>query len=140
MTSPELENLADLGHLKRESPARDELEGLVSSAASRLEDSRNEELSLDSRFDLAYNAAHALAHAALRWHGYRAEKRYFVFAALAHTVGLPAAKWRVLAKCHDERNRVEYEGLFRADETLVESLIEIAAELLERLSELPPPE
>jgi len=46
MTSPELENLVRSGHL-----------------------------SLEGRFDLAYNAAHALALAALRHRGYRSDNR-----------------------------------------------------------------
>ncbi|HVS14100.1 MAG TPA: hypothetical protein VMV46_09250 [Thermoanaerobaculia bacterium] len=73
--------------LKREPPAPSELEGLIASAVARLRDAENEDLSYDSRFDLAYNAAHALALAALRSHGYRADKRYLVFQALAHTLG-----------------------------------------------------
>ena len=44
--------------------------------------------SLESRFDLAYGAAHALCLAALRHHGYRASKRYIVFQILPDTLGL----------------------------------------------------
>lgn len=66
MPSPELERLADFGHLKREPPLRAELEGLIRTAATRLHDARREELAAESRFDLAYNAAHALAAAAMR--------------------------------------------------------------------------
>jgi type I restriction enzyme M protein len=36
-------------------------------------------LALESRFDLAYDAAHALSFAALRWHGYRSGNRYIVW-------------------------------------------------------------
>ena len=39
-------------------------------------------LSLESRFDLAYNAAHATALSALRVHGYRRENCYLVFRCL----------------------------------------------------------
>lgn len=71
MSSP-LENLLRSG-LKKE-PANDrEIENLIQSAERRLKDSTNASLSLESRFDLAYNAAHALALAALRHHGYRSE-------------------------------------------------------------------
>ena len=42
---------------------------------------------LESRFDLAYNAAHARCLAALRWHGYRPADRYIVFHALPHALG-----------------------------------------------------
>jgi hypothetical protein len=46
---------------------------------------------MESRFDLAYNAAHALCLAALRWHGYRPTNRYIVFQGLPHTLGLADA-------------------------------------------------
>lgn len=60
---------------------------------------------------LAYNAAHALCLAALRWHGYRpANKRYIVFQALPDTLGLGPEVWRVLARAHEIRNRSECEG------------------------------
>jgi hypothetical protein len=57
MPSPELENLANLGHLKREPPGRAEVEGLIRSGATRLRDSENDEISPDGRFDFAYNAS-----------------------------------------------------------------------------------
>jgi hypothetical protein len=59
---------------------------------------------LESRFDLAYNAAHGLCLAALRWHGYRSNYRYIVFQVLPHTLGVEPSVWRVLANCHDVRN------------------------------------
>src|SRR6185295_2855864 len=138
--SAELERLADLGYLKREPPARAELEGLIHSGATRLADARNEDISADGRFDLAYNAAHALALAALRAKGYRAGKRYFVFQVLPHTLGLPVATCRLLAKCHDQRNQTEYEGLGEVDEALLKGLIQAALGLLEavRALALPP--
>ena len=33
---------------------------------------------MESRFILVYGASHALASAALRWHGFRSENRYLV--------------------------------------------------------------
>jgi len=80
----------------------------------------------ESRFDLAYNGAHASALAALRRLGYRAENRYLVFQTLPHTLGLPAATWRVLAKGHETRNLAEYEGASEVDERLVTDLIDAA--------------
>lgn len=137
MPVPELERLVAAGLLQREPPVPGESEGLVASAARRLTDAERDGLSLDGRFDLAYNAGHALALAALRRQGYRAAKRYVVFQALEHTLGLPAAKWRVLARCHDVRNRLEYEGLPEVSERLVADLIEIVRELLRSIRELP---
>ena len=45
---------------------------------ARLKDASNPANSLEGRFDLAYNAAHGLCLAALRWHGFRADHRYIV--------------------------------------------------------------
>jgi hypothetical protein len=64
----------------------DALEGLRASAERRLVDAERKELSFDSRFDLAYNAAHAFALIALRRMGYRSDNRYLVFQVLPHTV------------------------------------------------------
>ena len=118
MTSPELENLVKIGQLKQEPPAVGEIEGLQRSGEARLSDAANPDLSLESRFDLAYNAAHSLALAALRRLGYRSANRYLVFQTLSHTLGLPPAIWRVLAKGHESRNISEYEGLLSVDERL----------------------
>jgi hypothetical protein len=108
MHSTELERLADRGLLKRELPGGTEIEGLIRSAAERLHDARNEDLSLDSQFDLAYNAAHAVALAALRSSGYRAEKRYPVFQCLPHTLAAPTpilAPARQVSRA-EESNRI----------------------------------
>ena len=71
--------------LKAEPPDAKEFVGLVRAAKARLTDARNTALALESRFDLAYNAAHGLCLAALRWHGYRSNYRYIVFQVLPHT-------------------------------------------------------
>jgi len=126
MTSNELENLANIGKLKREPPMRAELDGLQRSGEARLDDAANEALSLASRFDLAYNAAHALALAALRRSGYRSENRYLVFHTLVHTLGVSQPVVRVLAKAHETRNLGEYEGLLDLSERLVTDVITAA--------------
>ena len=98
----------------------------MSSGNERLSDARNRNLALSSRFDLAYNAAHAFSLEALRWHGYRSDNRYLVFQCLPHTLGMQAAVWRVLAKAHQVRDVAEYEGHLDADETMLRSLIDAA--------------
>jgi len=55
--------------LKSEPPDAKEFAGLLRSGTARLMDARRQGLALESRFDLGYNAAHALCLAALRWHG-----------------------------------------------------------------------
>ena len=100
-----------------------ETDGLLRSGRARLTDARNTSLSLESRFDLAYNAAHAFCLAALRQQGYRARHRYIVFQALPHTLGLGPEVWRVLAKAHDLRNLAEYEGHVDVDARLVTDVV-----------------
>jgi hypothetical protein len=139
MTSPELQRLAEIGALKREPPSRREFEGLVRSARARLRDAANAELAVESRFDLAYNASHALALAALRRLGYRSDNRHLVFQALPHTADLAASEWRLLSKCHERRNLAEYEGLVDLDERLMVDLLRVAEALLDAVSALPPP-
>ncbi len=124
--SKELANLARIGKLAVEAGTAGEISGLLISGSERLADARNEGLALSSRFDLAYNAAHAFSLAALRWHGYRSDSRYLVFQVLPHTLRLPATTWRVLAKAHEVRNVAEYEGHFDADATLLRNLIKAA--------------
>lgn len=119
-----LENLSGPGKaLAREPADAAETAGLLRSGRARLEDARNTALSPESRFDLAYNAAHALSLAALRRHGYRARHRYIVFQLLPHTLDLGPEVWRVLAKAHDRRNLAEYEGHVDVDERLLRDLI-----------------
>ncbi len=123
MASP-LENLVGAGKaLAAEPPDAVEIAGLLRSGRVRLADARNATLSLESRFDLAYNAAHALCLAALRRQGYRARHRYIVFQILPHTLSLGPEVWRVLAKAHDLRNLAEYEGHVDVEERLVTDVI-----------------
>ena len=122
--SQALENLSGPGKpLKKEAPDALEIAGLLRTGVARLNDARNVTLALESRFDLAYNAAHALCLAALRKAGYRSANRYIVFQVLPHTLGLGPEVWRVLDKCHNARNLGEYEGLLDVDERLVKDLI-----------------
>lgn len=136
MTSPNLENLVNTGHLKKEPPDQREFDGLLRSARARLSDSRNESLALESRFDLAYNASHALALAALRWHGYRSDSRFIVFQCIPHTLGLGPEIWRVLSHCHNLRNRGEYEGFLDISEQLVADLVKATGRLLGEVDEM----
>ena len=107
MTSAELENLARAGKPKEEPATQVEFDGLLQSGEARLGDVGRTDLTLESRFDLAYNASHALGLAALRWHGFRSDSRYAVFQSLPHTLGLGPRVWRVLAQDHRLRNPSE---------------------------------
>ena len=126
MSSKELDNLVRISLLKKEPADQGEFNGLVKSGRTRLNDAKTPGLSPEGRFDLAYNAAHAFALAALRWHGFRPDnKRYVVFQSLEHSLRLKPELWRVLDKCHSVRNLAEYEGHFDADEQLLKDLLRI---------------
>lgn len=124
--------------LRAEPPDKREFEGLIRSGHARLRDALNESLSIESRFDLAYNAAHAFCLAALRWHGYRSSNRYVVFQLLPHTLDLGPAVWRVLDKCHNIRNLGEYEGELSVDERIVTDLVAACQAVAERVDALSP--
>jgi hypothetical protein len=140
MGKQELENLVKIGQLKSEPGTRAEFDGMVASARKRLADAHNESLAPESRFDLAYGAAHGFALAALRQNGYRSENRFAVFQALAHTVqGLDPVAVRIFAKCHNERNLAEYEGRTEVDEQLLKELLHYTDELQKVVAALDPP-
>jgi hypothetical protein len=115
-----------------------EFAGLVSSSLSRLADAANPTVSLEGRFDVAYNAAHALCLAALRYRGFRLRHRYIVFQVLPHTLQLGPEVWRVLAKAHAVRNVSEYQGTLEVTERLVADVITAARRVAETIGRLPP--
>ena len=95
-------------------------------------------MSLESRFDLAYNAAHAAALSALRAHGYRSENRYLVFQCLEHTLGFTPKQWLILDQAHKKRNLAEYEGDLDVTAGFVDELIEQVAVLIAAAQALAP--
>jgi len=138
MTSQNLENLVKTGSLKSEPASQGEFNGLLRSAKARLTDAENASLAIESRFDLAYNASHALALAALRWHGYRSDNRYIVFQCLQHTLEVKPNVWRVLAQCHQRRNVAEYEGHLEVSDQLLAELIAAAGLLQKKVEAMRP--
>ena|SRR3990167_9006943 len=136
MSLSKLDNLVKTGHLKTEPLNQLEFAGLLRSGQTRLIDAENMTLAIESRFDLAYNAAHSLALAALRFQGYRSGNRYLVFQVLPYTVALGPEVWRVLAKCHERRNLAEYEGYLEIDDQLLNDLLTATRMLLTRVNSL----
>jgi hypothetical protein len=109
-----LDNLTGPGKaLRNEPPDAKEFAGLKRSGMARLSDAANIANSLEGRFDLAYNAA--------------------------HTLGLDAAVWGVLAKCHEVRNLSEYEGDLNVDERLLADLLVACKAVRVALEKLPLP-
>jgi hypothetical protein len=136
----QLDNLVRIGKLKAEPPTKAEFDGLVRSGRARLKDAETPQLSVYGRFDLAHNAAHALALAALRRRGYRSESSYLVFQCLEHTLDLPKESWRVLDQAHNKRNVAEYTGDTEIDVELMAALMRVARDLERRVSQLTAPD
>ena len=131
MTSAQdrLKNLEKTGQLKAEPSSQREIDALIRAASKRLKDAQNPTLDAESRFILAYDAAHSLALAALRLQGYRSKDRYTVFNLLDVTASFPIGKHRFLADCHGKRNLALYEGGYEADERLLAELIAVTQDL-----------
>jgi len=130
LTQPALDNLVRIGQLKTEARNEAEAKRMLAMARTRLADAQLCNLSAEGRFISAYNAAHAAALAALRWHGYRSENRYTVFQCLPHTLGWNAIQWRILDSAHQKRNLAEYEGFLEVEESTIGELCTLVAELI----------
>ena len=130
MSNAALDNLASIGQLKKEARNDAELVRLLRMARTRLGDAQVAALSAKGRFIAIYNAAHAAALAALRWHGYRSENRYTVFQSLPHTLGWSAVQWRILDHAHQRRNMAEYEGFLEVEESTLAELCALVITLI----------
>ncbi len=132
MASP-LENLVAQKQLKVEPFAPAEIESLLKRAAGLLTDAGNKALGPASRFCLAYDAAFALATAALRMSGYRADisrgHRAIIFQVLPHTLDAPADLWTGLSAMHDRRNAVEYSAALAPTDAEVRDLLSLTRKL-----------
>ncbi|MBI2223471.1 MAG: hypothetical protein HYU44_00655 [Betaproteobacteria bacterium] len=133
---PALDNLVRIGQLKAEPRNDAEVRRMLAMARTHLDDAQLDGLSTEGRFFSAYNAAHAAALAALRWHGYRSENRYMVFQCLTHTLNWPAPRWRVLDAAHQKRNVGEYEGFLEVEESTIAELRALVAELIADVAKL----
>ena len=132
----ELDNLVAARHLKAEPGSSQEIATLLQRASSLLTDAGNATLAPASRYSLAYDAAFALATAALRLRGYRPDAarghRAVVFQALPHTVDAPPGLWAALAATHDRRNAIEYSAALAPTQAEVADLL-TQARALDRL-------
>lgn len=136
MSLTALENLLRIGQLKAEPRNPVEVQRMLAMARTRLLDAKLASLSNEGRFTSAYNAAHAAALAALRWHGYRSENRFTVFQCLSHTLNWPASQWRVLDTAHQKRNLAEYEGYLEVEESAIAELCTLTSQLISDVEKL----
>ncbi len=136
MPHENLDNLVKIGKLKVDPSTDDEVMGLIKRGLVRIEDYKHPDLSIETRFDIVYGAAHALCLAALKNAGYRSESRYIVFQCAQHTIGLEPEYWRVMSDAHRQRNIAEYEGHVEVNEQLLEALVRVVDIVAERVQAL----
>jgi hypothetical protein len=139
MGKQELDNLVKTRNLKVEAASRKEFDGMVKSAHRGLADAQNESIATDSQFDLAVEAGHKLALAALRHRGYRSENRITVFQTLVHTLGTGPADVQIFLRAHNERNLAAYQGRVDIDPKLLADLIGATKRLDAAVGKLTPP-
>jgi hypothetical protein len=140
MGKQELDNLVKIGNLKVEEASRSEFDGMIKSARRGLVDAENRSIATDSQFDLAYEAAHKFALAALRREGYRSENRITVFQTLVHTLATDNADLQIFLRAHNERNLAAYEGRVDIDKRLLADLIGATKRLASAVGKLAPRE
>lgn len=131
-----LRTLIDRRLLHEEPGAAAEIQGLLTSAHAFLADARRIENSQATRFNVAYEAAHALALAALRACNLRPAQgpghRAIVFNILDSTTTAATATYVPLIKAHDKRNKLTYDGLSTFSGAELDELI-ASATALEKL-------
>lgn len=131
-----LENLIGKG-LQREVSDPDEISRLRRKIAAKLADARNDQISLDSRFDLAYEALLQIGLLALRANGLRPDSRggHHVMAlqTLDSTIQYPREKLRLLDRFRRQRAAGLYDASFEPSEAEVQALLDAASELKDHL-------
>jgi len=131
-----LDSLVGKG-LEREPSDAEELERFLSKIDTKLQDARISRVSLDSRFDIAYEAALQIGLVALRAHDLRPDSRgghhILALQTLVTTIGFPKAKVRVIDQFRRQRAQGLYDGSFEPSEAEVSELIAIAEAMRQTL-------
>lgn len=110
-----LENLLRIGKLKPHKSTREEVARLLTAMRRNLKDSRNVEISPESRFDIAYKAIMQCALVAMMANGYRPSTNEpghhaTVVQSLPTTIGLANERMIVLDQLRKKRNLSDYTG------------------------------
>lgn len=134
-----LGHLVERKQLHREPAAAEEVQGLLASASDFLRDASRPENSEATRFNVAYEAAHALGLAALRARDLRPAQgpghRAIVFAVLDATSRAPDGVCVPLMKAHEKRNKLTYDGLTTFSRVELAELVACVGQLMEIVTE-----
>ena len=124
-----LDNLVNRG-LQREPTDAAEIARFLAKVGTKLADSTSRSISLDSRFDLAYEAILQLGLTALRANGLRPDSRgghhILALQTLDTSIGFPKEQLRVIDQFRRRRAEGLYDGRFDPSEAEVNALIEMA--------------
>ena len=131
-----LDNLIGRGLEKAETD-REELARYLDRIRRKLADSRQTNISLDSRFDVAFEALLQIALAALRARGYRttsgAGHQQLAIQALPKTIGVDSREVRTLDEFRKRRSAGLYLADFEPSAAEVEALVAAADRLQKQL-------
>ncbi len=110
-----LENLVRIGKLAPHEVSQEEIARLLTAVNRNLKDARNEDISPEGRFDLAYKAVMQCGLAALMARGFRPSTsepghHATVIQSLPKTIGLSSERMAVLDKLRRKRNLSDYTG------------------------------
>jgi len=133
-----LENLLRIGRIKEHPADVAEIQKMLAAARRSLKDARVQEISLELRFDAAYNAIMQAALVALMANGYRPDTNQpghhmTVLQLLPKTLGLPGGRLAVLDTLRRKRNLANYIGE-DIDEGSVKQCVKEAERLQEEVS------
>lgn len=117
----------------------EEIANLLSVVDRDLHDTRAHGLSVDWKFNIAYNAALQLAVAALAAAGYRVARggphHHRVIQSLAHTVGAGEDTVRLLDRFRKKRNIAEYDSAGTISEREAAEVFDLAHSLRRQVFE-----
>lgn len=116
-----LENLAQIGKVKPHKTTRQEVARLLTAVRRNIKDARHDDISPESRFDIAYKAVMQCALVALMANGFRPSTsepghHATVIQSLPKTVGLSNERVIVLDQLRKKRNLSDYSGEGVSDE------------------------
>ena len=128
-----LKQWQDNGWLKPHTTSRQEIAGLLAIVRRDLADARQDVLSADWQFGIAYNAALKLCTILLYVAGYRPARdlaHYRTLQALPLILGSKhKADATYLDRCREKRNKVEYDCIGGATEANARELVEFVESL-----------
>ena len=117
----------------------EEIANLLALADRDLRDARSQELSVDWRFNIAYNAALQLAATALAAIGYRVSRsgphHHRIIQSLVHTIGADENTVRLLDRFRKKRNVAEYDSVGTISDKEAVEIFDLALSLRQRVSD-----